>query len=856
MPCCIPFMLRLLLVFFTCFLLQGTLFAQSIIITGTVTNSRTNGAIPFATVFVKGSKTKVSTDFDGNYKLRLKRVPDYIGVSCLGYEKVTKKADKGGVEQRINFALNRADSTVKQKALLSNNESKALGIIHQVIDHRAAHSKRKLSAYSYEAYTKIQLNLIDMTERFKNRKLFGPFKFIFNNIDSSTENKPFLPFFISETVSDYYYQKLPLAGREVIKASKISGLDDINISQFLGTSFAESDINDEYIVILKREFLSPLSAGGLSSYNYYLEDSQVIDKFKCYRIRFVPKSEKLLRLQGEMWVADSVFAIKQIKLIARSTSNVNLINEISLSKEFMPISDSVWMLKKETLNVNFARFNNTPEMVLSKSAFYRNYVAGAGKQKTDSFFRDARPDISINDSAESKNGEYWKAVRKSAAFGGNEERVYKMIDTLGGLKATRDYINLLQTIFIGFVDVGPVSVGNLYSLVGENNAQGWHFKLALRTNSTLSKYVRFGVFAGYGLLDKKVRYGGDVLVMIKKYPRISMYASYRNDVMPNPNASSFFTTPEFFTTYGFRRVENGSFIPLKLMDNRELKFRFYQEFKYGYSYQVEFKNQRLRPLQDFNFSYHTATENLNPNTDINAINTTEFSLIQRFAWRERFVGNNFTRYSLGSKYPIVFFEYAFGVKRVLGSQFAYHKLAVGINDTRLLGPLGKLRWNIEVGKIFGTLPYLLLQSPDASETYISWWPGFNTIPQYMFAADRYVKVIIDHHLEGLILDRIPGLNKLKLREVWSARMWWGDLTQGNYSANYANLADNLANTGLVRVQTADKIPFVEMSAGLENILGFFRIDAVWRVTHLDPTGNRFSFRTGNVGLRLAFEIQF
>ncbi|MDB5281002.1 MAG: hypothetical protein JWO06_77 [Bacteroidota bacterium] len=829
--------------------------AQGYIISGKVSNAHTKEGIPFASVFIKGSGVKVATDFEGNYKLRLKHGSVTVGVSCIGFQKMFKKAGKAK-QQVIDFELSTVDSTVYQQEILSRNRYQALDIVRKVIEHKSSHNKRKLNSYGYEAYTRIQMNLVDITEKFKNRKLFRPFKFVFNNIDSASENKPFLPFFISETVSDYYFQKKPLAGREIIKASKISGLDDINISQFMGTSFAETDIYSEYILILKREFLSPVSLAGVGSYNYYLEDSSIIDKIKCYRIRFVPRSSKLLRLEGQMWVADSVFAIKHISLHVGTNSNVNLINGISLDDEFVPIKDSVWILKKESLSINFARFNNTPELVLHKNAWYKNFIINASKQSVDSLFRDGRPDVSVNDSARQKSDGYWQEVRHSASVEGNGDGVYKMIDTLGSLKATRDYINLMQTVFIGFTDIGPISIGNLYSLVGENDIQGWHFKLALRTNSHLTKAVRFGGYIAYGLLDKKVRYGGEALWMIKKNPRISFYARYRYDLMPNPNASSFFTTPEFFTTYGLRRVEHGRFIPMKLMDNHELKLQFYHEFKFGYSYQVGFKNQRLKPLQDFNFSYHTADENLSPNTDINDINVTEFSLIQRFAWRERFVGNNFTRYSLGSKYPVLFFEYSFGAKRVLGGQFNYHKLAVGLSDTRLLGPLGKLRWNIEAGKIFGTLPFLILSSPDASETYISWWPGFNTISKYQFAADRYVKVMLDHHLGGLILDRIPGLNKLKLREVWSARMWWGDLTNSNYNANYANLADNVNNTGLVRVQTADKIPFVEMSAGLENILGFFRIDAVWRVTHLDPEGSRFSFKHGNFGVRMAFEVQF
>lgn len=161
-----------------------------------------------------------------------------------------------------------------------------------------------------------------------------------------------------------------------------------------------------------------------------------------------------------------------------------------------------------------------------------------------------------------------------------------------------------------------------------------------------------------------------------------------------------------------------------------------------------------------------------------------------------------------------------------------------------------------MGKIFGALPFLFLQTADASETYVNSWTSFNTIHRYEFVADRYVKVFLDHHLEGLLFDQIPGIKKLKLREVYGMRMWWGDMTRANYAGNYANLQQNDNDNGPVKLLLADKVPLVEVNAGIENIVRFFRIDAVWRVTHLDPRGTRFSFRYGNFGVRIAFQLQF
>jgi hypothetical protein len=49
---------------------------------------------------------------------------------------------------------------------------------------------------------------------------------------------------------------------------------------------------------------------------------------------------------------------------------------------------------------------------------------------------------------------------------------------------------------------------------------------------------------------------------------------------------------------------------------------------------------------------------------------------------------------------------------------------------------------------------------------------------------------------------------------------------------------------------------MEAGVGIENILKFIRIDAFWRLTHLDKRGSLFSFKYGNFGVRLGFELQF
>ena len=851
-------MLRQLLYFCIILFLPSAIFAQSIIVTGRVIDKETSEGIPFANIVIKGAAHSLSTDYDGYFTFELKRSSDSLVASCIGYKPEAFHVRKGNLAQVLSFELERARYTHKQATALIRSETRALDIVRKVVLLKRSHHRQKLNNYRFEAYTKIQIELEDLTQKFRARKLFKPFRFIFNNIDSTSEMRPFLPFFLTETVSDFHYQKWPVpALREVIKASKVSGVTDLNVSQFLGNTYTNVDVYNDYIEILSRQFVSPASPFGLNSYTYYLVDSQYINHMKCFKIRFIPREKrKELLLDGEMWIADSVFAIKQISMRMRTGEDINLVQTISLYNEFTPIKDSVWMLKHERITVHFSKPNGAPQMVARKTASYKNFFINEDHSSMlDSLFIINSQNVIISDSAGYRSEAYWKAVRHDS-LSITEKQVYAMIDTLGNMRVFKNYVNLGQTLILGYTDVGPVSIGNIYSFLGLNNAEGWRFKFGLRTNRTFSKTVRLGGYIAYGLGDRKIKYGMDLIAFIKKDPRRVLTASYRNDLSSTSNYNVYSALPDLFSMFGLRRREEGQYIPLKLVSLREFKLAYSHEFNFGLTLTAGYTNRSLRPLPPFNFSYLTSSDAVRPNMVITSATVSELTITQRFAWQERFLTGNFMRASLGSKFPVLSLQYALGLKRIMGGQFNYHRLAFSISDMRLLGLAGKLRWSIDVGKIFGNLPFLFLQPVDASETYVTNWTGFNTIHRYEFVADRYVKVFFDHHLEGLLFDQIPGIKKLKLREVYGMRMFWGDLTRSNFKGNYANMQANAADQGLIQLQLADKVPLVEVNAGIENIVRFFRIDAVWRVTHRDPRGTRFSFKYGNFGVRIAFQLQF
>ena len=98
-----------------------------------------------------------------------------------------------------------------------------------------------------------------------------------------------------------------------------------------------------------------------------------------------------------------------------------------------------------------------------------------------------------------------------------------------------------------------------------------------------------------------------------------------------------------------------------------------------------------------------------------------------------------------------------------------------------------------------------------------------------FIMDRYVAFFASYHLKGWILNRIPLINRLRLREVMGFNFLYGTLTdKNNVSIDPTGLYMPPPDT-----KPFDQGPFMEYSIGIENILRILRIDFVRRLTYID-----------------------
>ncbi len=421
---------------------------------------------------------------NGNYSFEASKKVDSVIVHALGYISVTMQVQYGKV-QVMNFSL-RLQQFELQAVEIKAGENPADIIIRNAIDNRDKNNRENISAYQYEVYNKLEFDISNISEKFMKQRVLKPIAFVFKNIDSSVTNKkPYLPVFVSESISDLYFKNNPPRKKEIIRATKLSGTENATVSKFLGDMYQNVNIYENFIDLFKKSFVSPISGSGFFFYKYYLTDSSFIDNQWCYKIIFKPKRKQELTFTGEMWIHDTTFAIKKVNMRMAQDANINFVEDLAIVQEFVLVDSNAWMKKKDIYVVDFLSQNEKMGFIGRKTTSYKNFVVN--HPKPDSFFVEGE-EISISDSALKRDESYWSLARHDS-LSKQEKMVYHMVDTIQTLPVYRTYVDAITFLVTGYKTFGNIEVGPFPKMYSFNKYEGNRFRIGGRTNYNFNKYL-------------------------------------------------------------------------------------------------------------------------------------------------------------------------------------------------------------------------------------------------------------------------------------------------------------------------------------------------------------------------------
>lgn len=134
-----------------------------------------------------------------------------------------------------------------------------------------------------------------------------------------------------------------------------------------------------------------------------------------------------------------------------------------------------------------------------------------------------------------------------------------------------------------------------------------------------------------------------------------------------------------------------------------------------------------------------------------------------------------------NKHPIYGLHYTYGnTTDAAGRQSENHSVNADVFKRFFLAPIGHTDVALEAGRIFGkNLSYPSLHVFAANQTLNYEQTAYNQMNYLEFISDKYASLNIEHAFDGFILNKLPLIKKLKLREFVMFKAVYGGLDTAN-----------------------------------------------------------------------------
>jgi hypothetical protein len=795
-----------------------TVNAQQFVLKGIITDVHSGERIPFASVQFKKTNTGKLSDSAGRFEFHMNEFrADTLEITYVGYQDFKLPLDSFLLARAKNNVI---DITIQlergkyaSEVVVKRKIDRGLLMWRRIVRRKPFNDRYRFNNFSYELYNKLEIDIKNINpKKIPSLPLLNlkQFNFILNNVDTTEEGKTFLPVYLTEALSDYYYSRSPTRRREVFKGTKTMGVSNESVMRLLGGMDQNINFYSNFIPVMDKLFVSPISDNGDAYYRYKVLDTQMVAGRRLIHFSFTPKRGGENTFEGDCWIHDTTFAVQKMNLRLTKSANINYVDNLSLIQEYKLINDTTWFLSRDKFVVDLSVIGEKRLSAIGrKSTTYENVVVNDQSVLNELAKNKVAEETILPDSAKNAPDSFW-AESRHEELTKNEKAIYQTIDTLLKLPSFKQLTRKVNFLATGYLNIGNFQIGPWFNWVTYNVQEGTRVRFDLGTNKYFHKNLILHGYLAYGFSDKQFKGQLDGMYVFTKNPRSHIYASYKRDI---DYGQSYYDQISQDNVFALAIRKNG--IPIKFLMTDEKKVELFKEWKPGFSVTLGGLHKSFDPLRNL------PPKSLFPEE----LSTSELYIKLRFAYLEKFLENTFYRYSLGSTYPIVEVKYTRGLSGLFKSQYEYHKISASVSDYSKIAPFGTLYYNVFAGRTYGKLPYMLLDIAPGNEIYYYNKYAFNLMNRYEFLHDRYAGVNVEHNFGNGIFKFVPFMRRLKWRQFWSAKALWGSLSDENAQYN-----TNLPPGDFQKFESLNGKTYLELGTGIDNIFRFFRVDLVWRIS--------------------------
>ncbi|MBQ3998292.1 MAG: carboxypeptidase-like regulatory domain-containing protein [Paludibacteraceae bacterium] len=868
-------------------------------ISGVVVDGDTGETLPFAQIYFLKSTTSqgmvpsevgTTSDLDGNFTISNTAGYTTLNIQMIGYKTEMLTLRKGQNRTNVKVKLTPdvyglQDIVVTPKHRKREYKRKgnpAVELIKNVIAHKDSFQVKTVDQYTAKSYSRMSFALDNIQVNWE-KPFWRDFAFVEKYIDT-TGVYPNVTVSIREHLNTEYYQRKPHREKKVLDKKRIFGIESVigsdAFQENMNAIFKDVDINDNNMNLLFNRFVSPLSSTlAVTFYQYYIMDTIMVDGYPCIDLAFVPVNSESYGFTGHLYIVnDSTYRLKKYAINVPPDINLNFVSNFSIEHSYKQLENGLWAPDRTSTYAKFYILNNKKGMLARQTKIYTGWDLETPIARETFSSLTAANEVETNDTtAELVFEGYWTDSMRPEPLTPYESSVVDLVREFTNTPKFNSlalFANALTTGYIPtreaeFMYLSKFDFGPIFNFVSWNMLEGVRFRVGGGSTARLHDQVYFRGYVAYGIKDLRPKYSGTVVYTFGKHKNqpydgikhhLQLTAQYDveepgqiTDVVRRDNI--LMSIPTSKPTMPFAQYVFHAKVEYMKEWRNNMIFSTYFDYTNNEAAGVLHYN-RIDYTQHINGLDTTYTHSF---TDIPSYRNYELMLDFEYS-----PGSTIGMDREGIKSPWVIEKDAPTIKLTHylgylddrhngGKGFLYNKTEVMFDKRFWFSAFGHLDLRIQTGMIWQQVPFTKLHIPPTSTSILLGQRAFNLMKPMEFMMDEYVSLYTTYYFKGWILNRIPGINKMKLRGVVSFAGIYGGLTKKNnpyletnsglydfpHSEWENGIVDNaFDHNGYLRdgystSSPIGKLPYMEITAGFENIFKFIRIDYIRRLTYND-----------------------
>jgi len=815
-------------------------------ITGLVRDSISHEGVPYATVTLVGTDQGTMATAQGGFTVNSTARFNSLRVSAVGYHSKVVPIQYGQgsvvIVDLVPTGVELGEVVVRRGKEKYSKDNPAVALVKKLRAHRDDNDPlRRHDYYSHCAYEKVMYGFADLDAA---QMGIDSSQWVNEYADTSrVTGKRILPVSVREQVANTYCRRDPYSVKRRIIGTWNAGIDEqldqASVQRLLEDMIGEINIFDNDVTLLTNRFVSPLSRLAVDFYKFYLNDTVMVDNERCAVLSFVPFTPQTFGFVGRLYVSleDSTLFIKRVALNVPHDINLNYVSHLYVEQDFVRDGDGCRLKVRDDIEVTFS-IMSMPQVFTRRATVYRDHST----DKPDTQIFEIKGNEQTDRNAAFMPDEFWSAYRP-VGMKTNAGTMQRMMKRLRKSRLFYWGEQVLMAMINGYVPTGKpskVDLGPLNTLVSGNSLEGVRLRVGGMTTVALSPHWFVRGYLAYGTRDRRFKHQASLEYSFsqrehldQEFPIHSVRLSHTSDV------------DKLGQHYMYTNADN-MFLVLKRHKDNKMQYLHTTRLEY----RREWHNHLSLSLQ-WMHQVHEATDQLPmvyaDGTARKRYTQAGFKATVRYAPGETFYQTRSYRIPINMDAPIMTLSHTWLPRGFMGSLHTVSMTEAGVQRRFWFSAFGYADVIVKAAKVWSRVAYPNLLIPNANLSYTIQPESYSLMKPMEFINDEYLSWDLTYWGNGVLMNRLPLIKRLRLREVVTMRGLWGKLSDKN---NPAMNDDLFVFPADVLCQPMGNTPYMEAGVGLDNILTVLRVDYVWRLSYRNTSG------TDRHGIRLQLHFNF